>query len=194
MDLQAVLICPVLKASALYYRTKLKVHNFTLFDLKSSEGYCFLWDESEGLNADEFCSIMFHFICNKLDLSPPMNEIIIFSDGCTYQNRNSILANNVLSYCSSLRPGNKAGNHVVTDIKCTQYCPSGELKVKTSYQDEYSSIPSRIKVPLVDDLEQIKALYQNKPKITSIKFRHMQEMKHVLPKEVHNIYDSLPHK
>ena len=34
MDLQAVLLSPCLKASALYYKTKLAVHNFTVYDLK----------------------------------------------------------------------------------------------------------------------------------------------------------------
>ncbi|KAJ8347253.1 hypothetical protein SKAU_G00286540 [Synaphobranchus kaupii] len=48
MDLQAVLLCPKTKASCLYYKTKLQVHNFTLFDLESKEGYCYIWDESEG--------------------------------------------------------------------------------------------------------------------------------------------------
>lgn len=33
MDLQSVLLCPYLKASALYYKTKLIVHNFTIFDI-----------------------------------------------------------------------------------------------------------------------------------------------------------------
>ena len=32
MDLQAVLLCPKTKASTLYYKTTLRVHNFTLFD------------------------------------------------------------------------------------------------------------------------------------------------------------------
>ena len=31
MDVQAVLICPLMKASALYYKSKLIVHNFTIY-------------------------------------------------------------------------------------------------------------------------------------------------------------------
>jgi len=41
MDLQSVLLAPQLQASALYYRTKLCVHNFTFFDLKTKYGKCF---------------------------------------------------------------------------------------------------------------------------------------------------------
>ena len=35
MDMQAVLLCPKSKASSLYYKTKLQVHNFTLYNLKT---------------------------------------------------------------------------------------------------------------------------------------------------------------
>ncbi|XP_031334040.1 uncharacterized protein LOC116164052 [Photinus pyralis] len=35
MDLQSVLLCPRSNVSALYYRTKLIVHNFTIFDMHS---------------------------------------------------------------------------------------------------------------------------------------------------------------
>lgn len=34
MDLQAVKLCPALNASALYYSMKLKVHNFTVYNLE----------------------------------------------------------------------------------------------------------------------------------------------------------------
>lgn len=77
----------------MYYRTKLKIHNFSIYNLKDKEGYCYLWDELEGgLNADEFSSIIGHFVMNEVD-SSKYNHIIFYSDGCTYQNRNGILAN-----------------------------------------------------------------------------------------------------
>lgn len=96
MDMQAVLLSPSLNASALYYRTKLKIHNFSIYNLKDKEGYCYLWDESEGgLNADEFSSIIGHFVMNEVD-SSKYNHIIFYSDGCTYQNSSSILANTLI--------------------------------------------------------------------------------------------------
>lgn len=96
MDVQAVLLCPFLKASALYYRRKLKVHNFTFYNLKSCEGYCYLWDETEGgVNADEFATIVTHFISTEINLDI-VKRVILYSDGCTYQNRNAIMANALL--------------------------------------------------------------------------------------------------
>lgn len=48
MDLQAVLLCRKTKASTIYYKAKLQMHNFTLYDLSSKHGYCYLWNETEG--------------------------------------------------------------------------------------------------------------------------------------------------
>ncbi|CAH1115872.1 unnamed protein product [Psylliodes chrysocephalus] len=46
-DLQAVLPCPVGDASSFFYVSKLNVLNFTLYDIKSHHGTCFLWHEAE---------------------------------------------------------------------------------------------------------------------------------------------------
>lgn len=34
IDMQSVLLCPMLKASSVYYKKKLVVHNYTIYDLK----------------------------------------------------------------------------------------------------------------------------------------------------------------
>ena len=96
MDLESVLLAPRLQASALYYKTKLCVHNFTIFDLKTKQGTCFVWHEGEGgLSANEFCTIVCKFVEDLATLEG--DEVIIWSDGCTYQNRNATLANGLLS-------------------------------------------------------------------------------------------------
>lgn len=96
MDVQAVLLCPYLKASALYYRRKLKLHNFTLYNLKTGAAYCYLWDETEGgVNADEFATILTHFISTEINLDV-VKHVIFHSDGCTNQNRNVIMTNALL--------------------------------------------------------------------------------------------------
>lgn len=45
VDLQALLLCLMLKVSAIYYRTKLCVHNFTIFELSSYDVVCYVWHE-----------------------------------------------------------------------------------------------------------------------------------------------------
>lgn len=55
MDTQAVKLCPVLNVSAAYYKTKLQVHNFTIFNLATHQCSNYLWDETEGdLSASVF--------------------------------------------------------------------------------------------------------------------------------------------
>lgn len=97
IDLQSLLLCPKSNASALYYRRKLSVHNLCVYDLKTHDGFCYLWNETEGeLTANEFASILSHFIQSQLPLRNNAKKIVIFSDGCNYQNRSSILSNAML--------------------------------------------------------------------------------------------------
>ena len=94
MDMQAVLLCPKTKASTLYYKTKLQLHNFTLFNLQSKEGYCYVWDETEGsLGSEVFAWLQYYHFDKFIDAHPQIKEIIIWSDGCGYQNRNATVTN-----------------------------------------------------------------------------------------------------
>lgn len=97
MDLQSLLLTPKNNSSLLYYRSKLAVHNFKIFNIKTRDAYCFIWNETEGgLCANEFSSIIFHFIESQLPLQNDAKKITFYSDGCNYQNRNSTLANTLL--------------------------------------------------------------------------------------------------
>ncbi|OXA53554.1 hypothetical protein Fcan01_11539 [Folsomia candida] len=98
MDDQAGKIAPLLNASACYYKTKLVVHNFTIYDLKSHDARCCLWDESEGeLVASVFATCLIKYIEEKFTDDLP---IIIYSDGCTNQNRNVMMANALLDHAT----------------------------------------------------------------------------------------------
>ena len=97
MDLQSLLLCPRSNISSLYYKTKLAVHNFTIFNIKTADGHCFIWNETEGgLTSNEFSTIITSFILSQLPLPNNANKIILYSDGCCYQNRNSTLSNALL--------------------------------------------------------------------------------------------------
>lgn len=63
VDLQSVLLCPKSNVSSQYYKTKLIVHNFTVYDLRIKLGYCFLWNKTErGLTANKFSLIIIYFL------------------------------------------------------------------------------------------------------------------------------------
>ena len=98
VDLESVLLAPNLKASALYYKTKLACHNYTVYDLHSHHATCYLWHEGEGgLDADTFATCLLDYLDNDARCNLA-STIIIYSDGCTYQNRNVTLANSLLHF------------------------------------------------------------------------------------------------
>ena len=44
-DLQKVLPVPKAEISQMYYRRKLAVYNFTIYDMGEKQGYCYMWHE-----------------------------------------------------------------------------------------------------------------------------------------------------
>lgn len=93
MDVQAVKLCPMLETSAAYYKMKLQIHNFTIYDIITHESTNYVWDETEGqLVASIFTSIIITHL-EKVILENGKLDIVIWSDGCGYQNRNAVLSN-----------------------------------------------------------------------------------------------------
>lgn len=91
LDVQAVQLVPQIEAGAIYFKQKLAVHQFTIYNLKTSETHCYVWHEGEGgMDANVFASCVANFLENYVDLSLPT---VLFSDGCGAQNRNTTLAN-----------------------------------------------------------------------------------------------------
>ena len=82
IDLQAVSLAPAILASAVYYKTKLCCHNFTVHDMTSKNVSCYFWHESEGgLQSTSFASCPVDYLEDELN-NNVVNTIIIFSDGC----------------------------------------------------------------------------------------------------------------
>ncbi|XP_053619324.1 uncharacterized protein LOC128680303 [Plodia interpunctella] len=62
-DFQKVLNAPHGQLSILYYKRKLSVFNFTIFDVGGKEGYCYMWHEGEGKRgANEVSSCLYDFM------------------------------------------------------------------------------------------------------------------------------------
>jgi hypothetical protein len=228
---------------------------------------CYFWHEAEGdLTANTFASCITDYVEN---LDERIEEVIMYSDGCTYQNRNAVLANallnvsheknirivqkilekghtqmevdnvhsviekklrnkpiyspqnyvdimkacrpsqpyavkylthdffkdfTVLNYYQSIRPGSKAGEPTVTDLKVLKYFPDGTIYYKLHHDgDEFMDFPrrARLRAPTTDDF--VRNLYQQRIAIKSVKYAHLQELESVIPGDYHPFYDSLPH-
>ncbi|KAK4879439.1 hypothetical protein RN001_007585 [Aquatica leii] len=98
MDLKAVKVCPYLTVSALYFKTKLSCHNYTVYNLVTNHATCYWSDETaSNLTASTFVNFLLDYLvhhCRRKKL-----PIIMFSDGCTYQNRNTIMSNALSAFC-----------------------------------------------------------------------------------------------
>ncbi|XP_041359493.1 uncharacterized protein LOC121375878 isoform X1 [Gigantopelta aegis] len=269
MDLQAVLLSPRVTASAMYYKTKLACHNFTIYDLTSKNVTCYFWHEGQGdLSANTFASCVVDYI-KAVDGNK--DPFIMYSDGCTYQNRNVYMANALLRlsideniviyqkilekghtqmecdsvhstvegklkhrpiYCpanyidvlhsarprqpytvkylsydffkdhrhpwmyNSIRPGSKAGDPVVTDIRVLKYTPDGTIQYKLQYTDEFRDLPRRSRSRLsIEGIQEctVQQLLSGPVPISGTKYNHLQELKSVIPQDYHLFYDSLAH-
>ena len=98
IDIQKVLLSPSFQTSACYYKSKLCSHNYTIYDKKSKEATCYVWNESEGdLSSNTFSSFIIDYISHN-EKCMNSNHIIHYTDGCNYQNRCVQLSNTLLYY------------------------------------------------------------------------------------------------
>lgn len=94
-DLMAVQLLPHCQASTIYYKMKLAIHNYTVYNLSTHEAVCYWFDETQcDLVASTFASCLTDAIEETLKKS--LKPVIVYSDGCTAQNRNSVLSNALL--------------------------------------------------------------------------------------------------
>lgn len=98
MDVEAVKVAPWVRASASFFKTKLTCHNFTVYNLVSRVVVCYWFDETASdMNSSTFASCIIKFLDNYC-VQPYPGPIILWSDGCVYQNRNVNLSNALSNY------------------------------------------------------------------------------------------------
>ena len=91
-----------------------------------------------------------------------------------------------------IRPGRNKGDSVVTDLRAIQYLSDSTIHFKLDFDHDWSALPlKRGKSALVQ--AQPTQLYLERRKIQESKYKHLQELKAVLPRDYHSFYDGLPH-
>lgn len=97
LDLQQVIYLPQSARSELFYKGRLSCFNFTVFDLGTKEGTCFI--SHEGQTRRGACAVAsnLHKFLVEQD-SRGVKEVEFFSDGCIGQNKKSVLPGMMLSY------------------------------------------------------------------------------------------------
>ncbi|CAG9765876.1 unnamed protein product [Ceutorhynchus assimilis] len=95
-DLQQVIYLPQSRESALFYKRRLANYNFTVYDIASKECHCLLWSELESKRgASEVSSCVFRAL-QIYDSKQHIKSVAVFADGCSGQNKNSIIATMLL--------------------------------------------------------------------------------------------------
>ncbi|GFO13945.1 hypothetical protein PoB_004045000 [Plakobranchus ocellatus] len=83
----------------MYYRCWLQVHIFTFHNIMTREGFCYVWDETQGdLSSEAFASIQVDHFRQYVEDHPAITVLIIWSDNCCYQNKNTTLSNAFSSF------------------------------------------------------------------------------------------------
>lgn len=91
-DMQAVLTTPCSAVSPMctYYSRKFATYNCTFYDMVTKEGYCFVWNETDGQRgSDEVGTALLTKIS---ELPSSVKNVILFCDCCGGQNRNRFIA------------------------------------------------------------------------------------------------------
>lgn len=94
-DLQQVISLPKSKENAVYYKRRLSLYNFTIYNLATKDCHCFKWHEGLGQRGSSEISTCVHNYLQILD-SKGFKTVDLFADGCSGQNRNSIMATMLL--------------------------------------------------------------------------------------------------
>lgn len=100
-DVQSIQLVPFTPASSIYFKQKLVCRNYTICNLATEIVVCYVWHEcSGGSEANNFTSCLLDFLDTELT-DQERQEVIIFTDGCNAQNRNTILANALQYYVNT---------------------------------------------------------------------------------------------
>ncbi|KAG0717042.1 hypothetical protein GWK47_055240 [Chionoecetes opilio] len=90
IDLQQTLPCPRLHTGVAYYKRKMWIYNFCVYDLNKKKGNMYVWQMTARRGSDEIGSCILKWL--ESELTDPGNQfkrLRIFCDNCAGQNKNS---------------------------------------------------------------------------------------------------------
>ena len=75
-----------------------------MYNMCNRDGYCYVWDETKGdVSSEVFAYLQYSHFKTILHANRNIQELIIWGDGCGYQNKNAYLSN--IYYCLSKETG-----------------------------------------------------------------------------------------
>lgn len=92
-DLENVLTCPKADIKNFFYKSKLNVYNMTAHLSVGKRVYCAIWTEAlHGRTGNDMASAVYKILHRVLEDHPEFTELILWSDSCVPQNRNSLMS------------------------------------------------------------------------------------------------------
>lgn len=88
-DMQKILTIPKSEVSAFFYRNKISLLNFTIFNMGPKLGICHLWNETMAKkSSSEVSTCVYFFMERTCEENPEVEEFRFSSDNPTSQNKN----------------------------------------------------------------------------------------------------------
>lgn len=101
-DLQQVIYLPICNDSAIYYKSRLSVFNLTIYNIVTRKCCCFVWNETDSRRGSSEISSCLYKMLQLYD-EAKVKKVNLFADGCSGQNRNSVVASTLLYIVHNFR-------------------------------------------------------------------------------------------
>lgn len=89
-DLQQVIYLPMSMEGSLFYKRRLSMYNLTFYNIGDKACHCFAWDETQSKRgSSEIATSVYRAL--KFYDEKGIKKAYLFSDGCSGQNKNSIM-------------------------------------------------------------------------------------------------------
>lgn len=79
----------------------------------------------------------------------------------------------------------------MTDVRCLQYTPDGKILYKLNFDEDFKLLPQPTKDQTISEP---RVLHENRLQVSKSKWKHLQELKEVLPPDSYSFYDNIPHR
>ncbi|KAF2888596.1 hypothetical protein ILUMI_17577 [Ignelater luminosus] len=104
-DLQKVLATTHGTRMLFGFSRKYAVYNFTVYESKSQNGFCYIWGEKDGKRGvNKICSNLYQYLV-KVDDEGQFKSVSFFCDNCPRQNKNKIMVSmmfHFLNHCKNV--------------------------------------------------------------------------------------------
>ncbi|KAH1021727.1 hypothetical protein HUJ04_011211 [Dendroctonus ponderosae] len=97
-DLQKVLGTPHGQNMLYGFSRKYAVYNFTIYESKTKNAFCYVWEEKDGKRGvNEICTHLHNYLL-KIDEEKKYRKVLFYCDNCPGQNKNKILLTMLLHF------------------------------------------------------------------------------------------------